>query len=210
MKKRYLHTIVLSIFLFVSNSTYSQTEYDKEIDSIYNSFEKCLANFFAKQYKKIDTNYVFMYGNRFNPYMHLVSIDLGSGRYYTNTYTDALDSTHLSDTTQKRFFYRGMSFGEFINYVLEQNALKRPTLRKNKGVYVFVDCSTENWQHFYFDKLLYNDDFYLTPTVEVLEYKDDRIIHYRNVIVCRFRKKKGFEVVKKYEIKKEKIYLKAE
>ncbi|MBY0535568.1 MAG: hypothetical protein K2P88_06940 [Chitinophagaceae bacterium] len=171
-------------------------------DSIFYEFEKCLSSYFKKEFKKIDTSYLFFYGNKFNVSMDLKTFDLDGGRSFVNDFKDALDSSHLNDTSHKAFFFRGMSFEDFLNYIITQKTVYGVDciIRNVKGVLVFVDCPDELWQHFYFDKVLYKKIWILTPVVDVFNSDGVETKHSRFILLCSFTPEKGFRVTKKYPI----------
>jgi len=195
-------TICLFICSFL-NPFQSLAQKDKA-DSIFHEFEQCLSLYFKKEFKKVDTSYMFFYGNKFNLFMDLKTFDIDGGRAFVNDFRDALDSSHLTDTNHTAFFYRGMSFKEFLNYIIAQKTVSGGDciLRKVKGVQVFVDCPDEVWQHFYFDRIIYREKWSLTPAIDIFKSDGMSVQHSRYILLCSFTPQKGFKVIKKYLVKK--------
>jgi hypothetical protein len=192
--------ILLSVFILL-NPFQSFAQKDKA-DSVFYEFSKCLSSYFRKEFKKVDTSYLFFYGNRFNVSMDLKTFDIDGGRSFANDYKDALDSSHLADTSHTVFFYRGMSFKDFLNYIISQKTVSggECILRKEKGVKVFVDCPDEAWQHFHFDKVLYTKGWVLAPVIDVFKSDGENVQHGRFILLCSFTPQNGFKVTKKYLI----------
>jgi hypothetical protein len=193
-------TIVLCVCLFL-NPFQLLAQKDKA-DSVFYGFEKCLSLYFKKEFKKIDTSYLFFYGNKLNVSMDLKTFDIDGGRIFVDDFKDALDSSHLNDTNHTPFFFRGMSFKEFLNYIITQKTISGSDclIRSIKGVQVFVDCPDELWQHFYFDKVLYKKGWILTPIIDVFKSDGENVQHCRFILLCSFTPQKGFRVTKKYPI----------
>jgi len=191
---------ILSFFcLFVFGNLNAQCN----ADSIYASFSTCLASFFRKEFKQVDSSFHFFYGYRYNPYMGVVSHDLGRGIYFLNLNCDTVQ--HLFDTSGVHL-YREMSFDEFVNYsITPKSEYKEGVLYKNVGVKVFVDCPYENWVHFYFDRILNKKKCILTPFVDVLRYSNTGVVHDRSVLVCVYKNNK-FSVSKKILISTSVLY----
>lgn len=193
--------IVLRFYLFL-NPFQLIAQKDKA-DSVYYEFERCLSLYFKKEFKKIDTSFLFFYGNNLNVSMDLKTFDIDGGRSFVNDFKYALDSSHVKDSSYNPFFFRGMSFKEFLNYIITQKTAVGGDdclVRAIKGVQVFVDCPDELWQHFYFDKVLYQKEWILTPIVDIFESDGESIKHGRFILLCSFTPQKGFRVTKKYPI----------
>lgn len=192
--------IVISVLILLNPlQSFSQKD---EADSIFYEFSKCLSSYFKKEFKKNDTSHLFFYGNRFNVSMDLKPFGIDGGRSFVNDFKDALDSSHLADTSHNNFFYRGMSFKDFLNYIISQRTVSGGDciLRKEKGVIVFVDCPDEAWQHFYFDKVLYTKEWALAPVIDVFKSDGENVQHGRFILLCSFTPQNGFRVTKKYLI----------
>lgn len=196
---RTLITLLFACFLLTPSQSLAQND---NADSVFYEFAKCLSSYFKKEFKKIDTSYLFFYGSRFNVSMDLKTVDIDGGRNFINNIKDALDSTHLANTSNASFFFRGMSLKEFLDYTISQRTVSGGgcILRKEKGVKVFVDCPDEAWQHFYFDKVLYQKEWALTPVIDVIQSDGENVQHGRFILLCSFTPLKGFTVTKKFRI----------
>ncbi|HEY0067710.1 MAG TPA: hypothetical protein VGB46_10110 [Flavisolibacter sp.] len=181
------YMVLLSLAVCLQLSGYCQ---HSSTDSIFMQFEKCIKQRLQKQYKIADTSFACFYGNEYNYSMEMIR--KGEGRYY-NLKSRKGDSLNRAGDSIP-FFYRGMSFLEYINFIITQTPNAGCIFPTQKGVWVFVNAPVELWEQFYLDKLVYKDGFNLTPTLDIIQSDGVSVKHKRSILILEYSNGKGFKV----------------
>jgi hypothetical protein len=112
------------------------------------------------------------------------------------------DYPYLPDTSiykqegKHPFFYRGQSYTEFLRLILPQIRNKKCKLPVLNGTLFFVHCPNEFWQQFYVEDILYEDDFYLVASIDIISTNTFKKLHKRDLLVLKYSKSTGFKIDK--------------
>jgi hypothetical protein len=182
------------IIFFFTNFLYGQQNNN---DSIYIKFENCVKNYLQKEFIGQGTDLVLLYGSEFNFYLE--EDYATDGKFYT------LKSYKPSDTLKgngkQAHFYRKMNFNAFINYVISHKSSENCIFSRLSGIWIYINCPTELWEQFYFDKIIYKNSIIITPFIDVLSFKKDRIQHIRMILNCEYSSSGKFNIKQNYIVR---------
>lgn len=165
-------------------------------DSIYSEFAACINKYLVATYVK-DSSYFIYYGNINN--FELKQFVGGDGIVH---YADWAYSPPSDSGKKERVdFYRKASFIDFLNVMISPVATDKCKLPMLNGKVFFIHCPNELWEQFYYDEIIYQDYFYLTPIIDIIESNDKERKHIREMIVCKYSRASGFDIEKVVKIR---------
>ncbi|WP_147323482.1 hypothetical protein [Chitinophaga silvatica] len=181
------NSLLLSIVFFASTITLLGQRLDSE--KIYDEFETCIHNYLKSKYVK-DSDYLVYYGNSNN--FKVNKYYSSGGAYYS--VEALLPEIDTSLNMNKYHFNREIDFRDFMRMMISQVAGDDCNLPILNGTIFFIHCPNESWEQFHFDEIIYADNFYLTPTIDIIKADEKEKYHKREILVCKYSRKNGFAI----------------
>jgi len=184
------------IFLFTLFILYSNFLNAQHLnpDSVFLEFERCVEGYLKTNYIH-DSAYVCYYGSKYN--YGIKKRELGDGGIFYSDWPSLpapIDSNMSVIDRRTPFFYRELSFMDFVNMILSQVKNVDCKLPILNGTLFFVNCPSETWEQFYLDEIVFDDKLRLTPSIDIIRSNNSEKYYRRELLVCEYSRKEGFKV----------------
>jgi hypothetical protein len=180
------------VFLFVLCSSVLKAQ-NLNSDSVAVKFERCIEDYLRINYIKHDSAFICYYGNKYDYSIKQVLMD-DSDISFEDWPSVPIDSIAARKEGKQPFFYRGQNFMELLNVIVSRAKNVECRLPILNGTIFFINCPSEMWELFYFDNLIYGNNLYLTPTIDIIKSSASEKIHKREILVCKYSDKDGFKI----------------
>jgi hypothetical protein len=187
--------LVLGVLLFTNVKGQSLLD-----EGLFLKFEYCIQDFFEHEFSKTKDSLSILYGNYSYPYLQLNEMD--ENGYFSVRFFYPPSQYDNKRIPQRPWRFFRQPYDEYINNIRSHIANSDCPVIRFSGIEVFVNCPWESWLELYFDRILYKDSAYLTPSIEILQSINGKITHIRLLLVCEYTNSGNFTVKNKYVVRR--------